>query len=418
MGAYIPRLSDKRIESDLSVFGGVLVEGPKWCGKTTSARQFSKSEICLEDPRKRAEIEMIARTKPSLLLKGDSPRLIDEWQEVPRVWDAARMDIDRRSEEGLYILTGSVVFDLTKVMHSGIGRLVKVRMRTLSLFESGLSTGKVRLADLFDGCDVEGVSSMTLEQMAETIIRGGWPECAGKSLADAYRVVESYCRSIVTSNRFGDMVVDGRITGQLMESLSRSIATTASDTELLEDIRLNDGDPMHINTLRRYESALRDCFITDDLNAWRPRTRSKAVPRASEKRHLCDPSIAACFLGTSPGGLVDDLGTYSRLFESLVVRDLRIYAAALGGEVRHYHDSYGLEADAVVHLDDGRWGAIEIKLGAGYIEDAAKNLRKLAERVDTDVAGKPSFLAVVTCTPYAFRREDGVYVVPIACLRD
>ncbi len=418
MEPYIPRSSDKQIERALSLFGGVLVEGPRWCGKTTSARQFSKSEICLGDSRKKAEIEMVARTKPSLLLKGCNPRLIDEWQEVPRVWDSARMDIDRRSEVGLYILTGSVAFDLTKVMHSGIGRFVKVRMRTLSLFESGLSTGEVRLADLFDGCDVEGVSSVDLEQMAEIIVRGGWPECSGKTLADACRVVGSYCRTIAASNRLGDTVVDGRITQQLLESLSRSIATTASDTDLIEDIRFNDGNPMHINTLRRYESALRDRFIVDDLKAWRPKMRSKAVPRASEKRYLCDPSLAACFLGTTSEGLVDDLGAYGRLFESLAVRDLRVYAEALGGEVRHYHDSYGLEADTVIRLDDGRWGAIVIELGAGYLEDAVKNLKKLAERVDTDIAGKPSFLAVVTCTPYAYRREDGVYVVPIACLRD
>lgn len=212
MDPYIPRLVDACIINALSSFGGVLIEGPMRCGKTTAAERFSKSTICMDDPATKASVEMTARTMPSSILEGAKPRLIDEWQEVLRVWDSARMDIDRRSEVGLYILTGSVAFDLTKVMHSGIGRFVKVRMRTLSLFESGLSTGEVRLADLFDGCDVERVSSVTLEQMAEIIVRGGWPECTGKPLADACRIVKSYCKRIATSNRLGDTVVDGRTT--------------------------------------------------------------------------------------------------------------------------------------------------------------------------------------------------------------
>ena len=418
MGSYISRLIEARIEKSLSLFGGVLIEGPKWCGKTTTSKKFAKSEIYLEDPNMWGQIDSMVRTKPSLILEGANPRLIDEWQEVPLIWDSVRMDIDRRDEEGLYILTGSTSIDWTKVRHSGTGRIDRIRMNTLSLFESGLSTGVVRLTDLFDGRDIEGVSAVTIEQMAEIVVKGGWPKGVGKPLSDARHIVKTYCESIVSTSKSDGNVLDRDIMSQLMRSLSRNTATSAADTVLIQDISRNDENPMHINTLRSYEAALRSCFVTDDLKAWSPKLRSKTVIRLSDTRHFCDPAIAAYFLEASPKNLMEDLNTYGYLFESLVVRDLRIYAAALGGEVRHYHDSYGLEVDAVVHLDDGRWGAIEIKLGAGYIEDAAKNLRKLAERVDTDVAGKPSFLAVVTCTPYAFRREDGVYVVPIACLRD
>ncbi len=418
MRSYIPRIVETRIDKALSLFGGVLIEGPKWCGKTTTAKRYAKSEIYFEDPDAWPDIESAIKTKPSRILKGANPRLIDEWQEFPLVWDSVRMDIDRRDEEGLYILTGSTTIDWTKVRHTGTGRIARARMNTMSLYESGLSTGEVRLADLFDGHDIDGLSSISIEEMAEIIVRGGWPRGAGKPLADARQIVKDYCESIVNSSKLGGRVVDGDIMGQLMRSLARNTATSVADTALIRDISRIDEAPMHINTLRSYESVLRNCFVTDDLKAWSPKLRSKTVLRLSDTRHFCDPAIAACFLGASPSSLVDDLSTYGYLFESLVVRDLRIYAAALGGEVRHYHDSYGLEADAVILLDDGRWGAIEIKLGSGYVDDAAKNLRKLAERVDTDVAGKPSFLAVVTCTAYAYRREDGVYVVPIACLRD
>lgn len=353
-----------------------------------------------------------------MILDGEKPRLLDEWQEFPMLWDSVRMDIDRHGTEGLYLLTGSVSVDWTKVRHSGTGRITRVRMGTMSLFEMGLSSGTVRLTDMFAGLDIQGTSSVSVEDMAEILIRGGWPKSVGKPFDVAYDGVKGYCRSIMSSTVFDGTVLNEDLLGQLVRSLSRNTATSVSDSTLIRDICDKDGTSMHINTLRYYESVLEKNFVIDNLKAWSPKMRSSTVIRVSDTRHFCDPAVAAYFLKASPSNLLEDLNMFGYLFESLVIKDLRAYMSAMGGDVLHYHDSYGMEADAIVRLDDGRWGAIEVKIGQGYIDTAAKNLRKIVEQVDEDAMGRPSFMAVITCTSYAYRREDGVYVVPLACLRD
>ena len=418
MESYVPRLADRVIEKALSAFGGVLIEGPKFCGKTTTSKQFANSVAYLQDPDMRSEYEQMVKVKPSMILEGAKPRLLDEWQDFPALWDSVRMDIDNRNEDGLYILTGSVTVDWSKARHTGAGRITRVWMGTMSLFEMGLSSGAVRLTDMFANADVQGISSVSVEDMAEIVVRGGWPKSLGKSFEAAREGVKGYCKSIASSTIFDGTVLDEDILAQLIRSLSRNTATSVSDSTLIRDICDKDGSSMHINTLRYYETVLRNNFVIDDLKAWSPKMRSKTVVRVSDTRYFCDPAIAAYFLKASPANLLDDLNKFGYLFESLVIRDLRAYASAIGGEVFHYRDSYGMEVDAVVCLDDGRWGAIEVKMGQGYIEDASKNLRIFAERVDEASMGRPSFLAVVTCTMYAYRREDGVYVVPLACLRD
>lgn len=421
MDEYRKRMVDTQLGEELEAFGAVVIVGPKWCGKTTTAKQFSKSILYMQDPEKGDAYVRMARLNPSNLLEGENPRLIDEWQMVPQLWDAVRFDIDVRNRQGLYILTGSTHIDEDAIVHSGAGRITRMRMRTMSLYESGDSTGEVGLGILFSGAEsINGHSRLGIGDIARAIVRGGWPVSVGKSDNIVRRQIAGYCETILRSDI---MTVDGRKRdGQKMRavlrSLSRNVSAPASNATILRDITSDEVAGMHMNTMDDYIDTLRRIFVVEDLPAWGPKLRSRTVIRTSDKRHLTDPAIAAYFLGATAKDLEFDPNTFGLLFESMVIRDLRVYAQALGGEVYHYRDKEGLEADAVIHLHDGRWCAMEIKLGSDRIEDAARNLKRLRRKVDTEVMNRPSFMAVITGTGFAHTREDGIHVIPIGCLKD
>ncbi len=416
---YQPRLIDPIIEKELEAFGAILLNGPKWCGKTTTAKQKAKSILYMQDPDQQDAFLQLADAQPSALLQGDHPRLIDEWQMAPQLWDAIRHDVDQKGEEGLYILTGSTSVDEDKIQHSGAGRISRLKMYTLSLFETHHSNGRISLGSLFDQKAVDPAQcDLKLKDYAALIIRGGWPNSLGKSDEVARRQVAGYCDTIIRSDI---STVDGVSRNEerartILASYARHLSTQATDSTILKDIAPNHIST-HINTLASYLNALRRLFVIDEVLPWSPKLRSKTTIRRSNTRHFTDPAIAAYFLGASVHDLMYDFNTFGLLFESLVIRDLRIYAQSLGGRIYHYRDKTGLEADAVIKLSDGRWAAIEVKLSSRMIDDAAENLLALAEKVDVESMKSPSFLMILTATPYAYCREDGVYVVPLGCLR-
>ena len=418
MKEYIPRLIDKVLKDELTAFGAVLITGPKWCGKTTAAKQHAKSIINFQDQDNKESYIQTAMLRPSALLIGDNPRLIDEWQVIPQIWDAVRQEVDNKRKEGLFILTGSSRVDTSKIMHSGVGRISRIRMRTMSLYESGNSNGLVSLESLFKNEDIKDniVSNLTLDNISELVVKGGWPKSINRDTSVAIRQNKSYVDLIVSEEM---ETIDGKVRDkykvlELLKSLARNTATAAADQTVLADVRANN-ESMHITTLNDYVKTLKELYVIEDLPAWTPKLRSRATIRTKHVRHFTDPAIAAVLLNASPTNLIYDVETFGLLFESMVVRDLRVYSQYLSGEVFHYRDSDGLETDAIIHLDDGRWGAIEIKLCAKQIDEAAKNLLKLANKVD--IRQKPSFLAVVTATQYGYKRDDGVYVIPIGCLK-
>jgi len=418
MKNYIPRIIDSVLKLELQAFGAVLITGPKWCGKTTTAKKHANSFINFQDQDNKISYIQTAMLKPSALLVGDNPRLIDEWQVIPQIWDAIRQEVDNRSQFGLFILTGSSHVDRTKIMHSGVGRISRLRMGTMSLFESGDSVGSVSLELLFSNnkSEINIVSKLTLEEIAKLVVRGGWPQSIDKDISIAIRQNRSYVDLIASEEM---VTIDGKIRDkhkvlEFLKSLARNTSTEASDQTILADVKANN-ETMHISTLSEYSNVLRELYVIEDLPAWTPKLRSKATIRTKHVRHFTDPAIAATLLNASPSNLIYDVETFGLLFESMVIRDLRVYAQFLDGNVFHYRDSDGLEADAIIHLNNGKWAAIEIKLGAKQIDTAAANLIKLANKVD--LKQKPSFLAVVTATQFGYRREDGVYVIPIGCLK-
>ena len=414
---YIPRLIDLELKQDLEIFGSVMIEGPKGVGKTTSAKTISKSMIDLSDPERREEYLETAKFELTLLLEGSTPRLISEWQDVPGIWDAVRITVDNRDEPGQFVLTSSVAVDRSKICHTGVGRICRLKMGTLSLFESGDSTGIISLRELFNGRQsVEGVSAKTTEDIAKFIVHGGWPKAVGASDATALKDVKKYCARLVDTeiSKGSGTKHDRNRVRAVMRSLSRSVSAPLSKVRVLKDV--SSGVGLTENTLDTYLKDLRDIHILQGLEAWIPDLRSKTAVRTARTVHFCDPSIAASFLSVSSEDLLRDLHTFSSLFESLVVRDLRTYVQFLDGEVFHYRDKTGLEADVIIHLHDGRWAAIEVKLGGSWVDEAAVNLLKLKDRVDSEKMGEPAFLAVVTGTQYAYTREDGVHVIPITLL--
>ncbi len=421
MAEYRKRMVDDQLKEELEAFGAVVIVGPKWCGKTTTAKEFSKSIIYMQDPKKRETYIEMAQLNPSNLLKGENPRLIDEWQIIPQLWDAVRFEIDIRNEKGLYILTGSTAINENSIIHSGAGRITRMRMRTMSLYESGDSTGEVSLYDLFSNVEnINGHSKLDIEDLARSIVRGGWPDSIGMDDRIVHKQIAGYCETILNSEI---TTVDGKKRDAqkmraILRSLSRNVSTSATKITVLKDIATDETANMHLNTLDDYIDALRKIFVVEDLPAWSPKLRSKTVIRTSDKRQLTDPAIAAYFLGANAKDLEFDPNTFGLLFESLVIRDIRVYAQTLGGDVYHYRDKEGLEADAIIHLHDGRWCALEVKLSSDKIDEAANNLNKLKRIIDTDIMNKPSFLAVITGTEFAYTRKDGVHVIPIGCLRD
>ena len=421
MEKYIPRLIDDVLKKKLSLYGAVLIIGPKWCGKSTTAKQYAKSLLELQNPRTRENNLEIAKNRPDFLLEGEKPRLIDEWQDAPMLWDAIRYDVDNTGLKNQYILTGSVTPREDKPKHTGTGRIVRLLMRTMSLYETGDSTGEVSLKQLFDGIqDIKGISSKELEDIAFLCARGGWPGSIDVSRDGALTIARDYLESLIENDI---KTVDGvdRNPNRLrtvLRSLARNTCTTASLSTIKEDTSYNDSE-ISEKTIADYINALSKLYVIDNVEAWCPKLRSKTDIRTSPKRCFVDPSIALAALRATDKDLLKDFRTFGFIFESLCLRDLKIYAQSLDGDVFFYRDKNDLESDAVVHLKDGRWGAIEIKIGSEEaIDEAANNLLKLVNIVDTKEMNSPSFLMVLTAGKYAYRRKDGVYVVPITTLKN
>jgi len=417
---YAARIADKVLETALQASGAVLIEGPKWCGKTRTAEERAASALYMQDPDQTASYLKAADIKPSLLLNGDNPRLIDEWQIAPVLWDAVRFAVDQRGKTGQFILTGSAVPKDNAVQHTGTGRISRMTMRPMSLFESLESNGMVSLKSLFDVTpSVESISSLTIEKLAFALIRGGWPASIGQSPSSALKQVHDYVDAVINIDvsRVDGVEKNPARLRALMRSLARNVSTAASITTIHRDIAA-DEDAVSEKTISVYLNALRRIFVVEDLPAWNPAMRSKTALRTSPKRHFVDPSIAAAVLRANSDSLLSDFNTFGLLFESLCIRDLRVYAQAIDGEVFHYRDKSGLEADAIVHLKDGRWGAVEVKMGAKEIETAAENLKTLREKINLEKMKEPSFLMVLTAGELGYKRNDGVYIVPIGALKD
>ncbi|SMP62597.1 hypothetical protein SAMN06298221_11482 [Sphaerochaeta associata] len=420
MKEYLPRIADIVLSDGLEAKGAVLIEGPKWCGKTTTALQKAKSVVYMQDPLDKEQNLALAELNPLQLLKGKTPRLIDEWQLAPKLWDAIRFDVDKRDEFNQFILTGSFVpADDMSNSHSGTGRITRMTMRPMSLFESKDSDGSVSLRSLFGSKnEISADSNISIEELAFLICRGGWPKAIGQSQRVALQQAFDYVDSIVNkdASRVDGIAKDPQRMKNLLHSYSRFIASDAKITTIRDDMVANDVDTLDYNTVYTYISALKKIFVVEDLPAWNPKLRSKTAIRTTDTRHFTDPSIATASLGIGPQDLLDDLQTMGLFFENLCIRDLRVFAEALDGNVYHYRDKTDLECDAVIHLRNGSFGLVEVKLGGSAIDTAAGNLLKLQERLDTNRMKHPSFLMILTGTKYAYTRKDGVHVVPIGCL--
>ncbi len=419
---YRNRIADKLLQDKLEAKGAVLIEGSKWCGKTTTASQIAESILYMQDPAKKAHNLKMAEIDPALLLEGDTPRLIDEWQLAPQLWDAVRFEVDKRDQFNQFILTGSSVpvADMT-TSHSGTGRISRMTMRPMTLYESGDSNGSISLGELFSKQQEIAVkSALDIRRIAYLICRGGWPKALDQSERIALRQAYDYYDAVVESDisSADGVKKNPQRVKLLMRSLSRFTASDAKVTNIKSDMVSNDLDSLDENTIYSYINALIRIFVVEDLPAWSPNLRSRTAIRTSGKRHFVDPSIAVAALGIGPDDLLNDLNTTGLLFESMCIRDLRVFAEALDGTVYHYRDKAGLECDAVVHLRDGSYALIEAKLGGSEIEDAANNLIALKNKIDTDRMKPPSFLMILTATGYGYQREDGVYIAPIGCLKN
>lgn len=422
MKEYRKRIADDILTRKLEGKGAVLIEGPKWCGKTTTAEQIAASILYMDDPEKKEQNISMSELNPKRLLKGETPRLIDEWQLAPKLWDAIRFEVDHRRELGQFLLTGSAVpVDTEEITHSGTGRFTWLTMRPMSLYESGDSTGDVSLKDLFENNTVDGESDMTIDRLAFLACRGGWPQAIDMRDDIALDQARDYYDAVVRSdiNRADNIQKNAEKVRRLMRSYARNQGSQVPNTVLARDVSANDEESMSQETVATYLNALRKIFVVEDMPAWNPNLRSKTAIRSSDTRYYVDPSIAAAALGIGPNDLINDLNTFGFIFETLCVRDLRVFADALDGQVYHYRDKDGQECDAVIHLRNGQYGLIEIKLGGDkLIEEGAQSLKKMESKIDTDKMKAPSFLMVLTGVGgYAYRRKDGVCVVPIGCLR-
>ena len=424
MKEYRARIVDDMLKDKLESKGAVVIEGPKWCGKTTTAMQVAGSILRMDEPSKRETNIQMSEIDPGRLLKGNVPRLIDEWQIAPKLWDAARYEVDTRGEEGQFILTGSAVpIGSREITHSGTGRFTWLMMRPMSLFESGDSTGEVSLNQLFENPSViDGMNNLSIENLAFLICRGGWPHAVGMKEKPALLQAEDYYEEVIKSdiNRADGVSKNPERVKRLMRSFARNQGTQISNTMLRDDIISNDTESLSEDTIASYINALKNIFVVEDMPAWNPNLRSKTSIRTSDTRYYVDPSIAVAALGIGPKDLTNDLNTMGLLFETLCVRDLRVYAESIGGNVLHYRDKSGLECDTVIHLKNGRYGLAEIKLGGQkFIEDAAENLKSLSNKIDTSKMPAPSFLMIVIgIGEFAYKREDGIFIVPIGCLKN
>jgi len=423
MKEYYQRVSDKVLLEHLESKGAVLIEGTKWCGKTTSAKHIAKSVIEMDRPDMTEQYQQMARINPSNLLEGEVPHLIDEWQIATNIWNAVRYEVDRRGEFGQFILTGSSVpAALDESMHTGTGRIVRMQMRPMSLFESKDSIGQVSLMDLFNKKDISAVDNHSIDEIAFLICRGGWPAALNHSKKVALKQAFDYYDAVVNDDisRVDRVKRDSERTKRILKSYARNVATQASLETIRSDIISNDVETFDKEALYGYLNALKRIFVIEDSPAWNPNLRSKTAIRTSDTRYFVDPSIAVAALGLGPTDLVNNLELMGLIFENLCVRDLRIYADALDGSVYHYRDKTGLECDAVIHLRNGSYGLVEVKLGGDQsINEGAESLLKLTSKIDTEKMKKPAFLMVLCgVAPFAYKREDGVFVVPITCLKD
>lgn len=423
---YRPRVIDPLLSRKLRGKGAVLIEGAKWCGKTSTGEQHAKSVIYMSDSVRRDQYRIFVDSDPKMILDGDTPRLIDEWQETPKLWDMVRFEVDHRRSMGQFILTGSAVpVKQNELEHTGTGRIARLLMRPMSLWESGDSNGAVSLRALFEGIEtISAVNSHDLRKMAFLTCRGGWPQAANLSEDKEVALDQAidYYDAVVNADiqRVDGTERNPERVKRLMRSYARSQGTQTSLAEIRKDMIANDQDTLDENTINSYLDALRKIFVVEDMCAWNPNLRSKTSIRSANTRYFVDPSIATAALGLGPEDLINDLNTFGLLFETLCVRDLRVFAQALDGEVYHYRDKTGLECDTVVHLRNGSYGLIEIKIGGEKLtEEGAVTLHKLAQKIDTTKMEAPSFLMVLTAVgSFAYRRKDGVYVVPIGCLKD
>ena len=424
MKKYRKRIADDILARKLEGKGAVLIEGPKWCGKTTTAEQIAASILYMDEPEKKEQNIVMSELNPKRLLKGAAPRLIDECQIAPKLWDAIRFEVDHRGELGQFVLTGSAVpVDTKEITHSGTGRFTWLTMRPMSLYESGDSTGEVSLKDLFDGArEIDGASELDIDRLAFLVCRGGWPQAVDMRDEIALDQAMDYYDAVVRSdiNRADGVQKNTEKVRRLMRSYARNQGSQVANTVLAQDVSANDESSMSDETVASYINALRKIFVVEDMPAWNPNLRSKTAIRSSDTRYYIDPSIAAAALGIGPKDLMNDLKTFGFLFETLCIRDLRVFADALNGEVYHYRDKDGQECDAVIHLKNGKYGLIEIKLGGDkLIEEGAASLKNMEAKIDTDKMNVPSFLMVlIGIGDYAYRRQDGVYVVPIGCLKN
>ena len=424
MAEYKRRIADRILERKVLGKGAVLIEGPKWCGKTTTAKQLAKSVLDLGDSSVLKQSAQMIEISPKSLLEGATPRLIDEWQALPPIWDSIRSEVDKRGEPSQFILTGSSVLpDADETIHSGTGRYAHVMMRPMSLYESGESTGSVSLRDLFDGKvpDVQE-NSLEIEDIAYLTCRGGWPWATliskNVALDQAFDYVDSVMkRDIQRVDRVKRSPERARL---LMRSYARNISQQVSYATIRKDMLSNDASSLDEDTVADYIKALKKLFVIEDLAAWNPNIRSKAAIRTSETRHFVDPSIGTAALGLGPQDLINDLQSFGLFLEDMVVRDLRVYAEAVDGELYHYRDSSGLECDTVLHRRNGSYALLEVKIGGeDKINEGAASMIELANNIDTDKMPAPSFMAVIVGVgKYAYRRKDGVYVLPIGCLKD
>lgn len=422
---YKKRIADILLEEKLEAMGAVLIEGPKACGKTTTAEQHAKSILYMDDPANIQQNLQLAETNIKRLLQGDTPRLIDEWQIAPQIWDAVRFEVDHRGADGLFMLTGSAVpADTSKIHHTGTGRFAWLTMRPMTLWESDESTGEVSLGELFAHPEhIDGASRLKIENIAFAICRGGWPKSLSKkrekaALQQAMEYFEAITRSDIS--RVDGVERDEQRAKRLMRSYARLQGAMASIPTIVEDMKANDPENMSDETVTSYIKALKKIFVIEDMPAWNPNLRSKTAIRTGDTRYFVDPSIATAALGIGTSDLLNDPETMGLFFETLCVRDLRVYAEANDGNVFHYRDKNGLECDAVVHLRNGSYGLIEIKLGGDTrIEEGASNLLSLAKKIDTTRMKEPSFMMVLTAVgQYAYKRKDGVMVVPVGCMKD
>ena len=417
---YLPRVVDSEIDELMEIMGAVLIEGCKWCGKSTTGSYHAKSIIEFQNPDKKQEYDEIKNTKPSLFLKGEKPRMFDEWQMYPVIWDSIRTDVDHSRLKGQYILTGSAKPSEGQIMHTGTGRISRVLMRPMSLFESGESTGEVSFNDILEGKDISGVSNLSLEDIASIIIRGGWPASIEVKSDAKYRFAQEYVKSLIHEEvkKVDNVERNPEKMRNVLRSLARNISTPVSNTTLENDVKNSFDDDISRPTLADYLNTLEKLFVIEDINVTNLNFRSKYAIRTRPKKYFVDPSIATAILEMKPNDLIKDLNTFGFMFESLCIRDLKIYTQHYGGDITFYRDEKDFEIDAILRTSSGKWGAIEIKLGAGYIDLAANNLLKFKNRVDIKKCGEPSFLMVLTGANYSYKRDDGVYVVSIGTLKN